>query len=205
MTLPFSPAAERNREPIARVLADWLPRSGTVLEIGAGSGQHAVAFAGQFPALAWQPSEHPSALAGLAARVDAAGLSNLRPALALDVLGASWPPGPFAAAFSANTAHIMSWPAVRAMFAGVSRVLAAGAPFCLYGPFLVDGIPTTPGNWAFDASLRARDPAMGLRDIGALDSLAREHQMSLRERRAMPADNFMLRWCRGNHDDASES
>lgn len=201
MTLPYSPAAERNREPIVRVLEDWLPAAGSVLEIGSGSGQHAVAFARHFPRLAWQPSEHPAALAGLEARVRAEGGPGLRAPVALDVRSGPWPAGPFDAAFSANTAHIMAWDAVEAMFAGVSRVLVPGAPFCLYGPFLVDGAPTTTGNRAFDERLRAGDEAMGLRDIGALDSLAREHQMTLEERRAMPADNFMLRFRRRSDDD----
>ncbi len=205
MNLPFSPAAERNREPIARVLRAWLPARGSVLEIGSGSGQHAVAFARGFPGLSWQPSEHPDALAGLAARIAAEGGTNLACPVALDVLGGHWPRGPFDAAFSANTAHIMSWQAVVAMFAGVGRVLAAGGPFCLYGPFRVDGGFTTAGNRDFDAGLRARDPAMGLRDVESRESLAREHQMLLAERRDMPADNFMLRFVRNADDEPIES
>lgn len=189
--LPYAEACERNKAPILEALLPRLPGRGVVLEIGSGSGQHVVHFAPCFAGLSWQPSDRREHLSGLNARIRAEGGPKVLPAIELDVLG-PWPDRVFAAAYSANTAHIMSWPAVCAMFAGVGRRLAPGGPFCLYGPFNVDGAFTAASNEAFDRQLRARDPQMGLRDTGALDSLAREYHMSLEERVALPANNQLL-------------
>lgn len=190
--LPFAPASERNKGPILAVLRDVLPQRGSVLEIGAGTGQHAVFFAAEFPGLTWQTSERTSELDGLRARIDLQGGHGLPPPRALDVLAGPWPAGPFQAVYSANTAHIMSWPAVCALFGGVGRVLAPGGVFCLYGPFDVDGACTAPSNAEFDQSLRARDPAMGLRDTSELAALADAHGMDEEQRVEMPANNLLL-------------
>lgn len=190
--LPYSPASERNREPILQALRPRMPDRGTVLEIGAGTGQHAVFFAAALPGLTWLPTERPGEMAGLQARLDAEGPPNLLAARSLDVFQDSWPVGPFAAAYTANTAHIMPWEGVCAMLAGVSAVLAAGAPCFIYGPFKVDDAFTTPSNRLFDQDLRCRAPHMGLRDVAALESQARRHQMRLEERLDMPANNFLL-------------
>lgn len=189
--LPYAEACERNKAPILDALRPRLPRRGHVLEIGSGTGQHVVHFAPQFGRLSWQPSERAELLPGLNARIRLEGGTNVLPAIELDVRGA-WPDREYAAAYSANTAHIMGWPEVCAMFAGVGRRLAPGGVFCLYGPFNVGGNYTAPSNAAFDRQLQARDPAMGLRDTDALDSLAREHQMELEERVPLPANNQLL-------------
>lgn len=192
MSLPFSPASERNKAPILNTLRGRMPAAGRLLEIGAGSGQHAVFMAPEFPRLAWLPTDRGVELPGLQARLDAEGSANIRPALALDVLADEWPAGPFAAAFSANTAHIMGWDGVCATLAGLGRCLAPGAPYFLYGPFNVNGKFTAPSNAAFDADLRARDAAMGLRDVAALEAEAARHHIDLEERLEMPANNFLL-------------
>lgn len=189
--LPFSEACERNKGPILEALRSRLPRRGHVLEIGSGSGQHVVFFAPYFAGISWQPSERPELLPGLNARIFAEGAPNVLPAIELDVRGV-WPGRQYAAAYSANTAHIMSWPEVCATFAGVGRRLSTNGVFCLYGPFNVDGAFTAPTNEAFDRQLRARDPEMGLRDTGALASLAGDHHMSLEERILLPANNQLL-------------
>jgi hypothetical protein len=189
--LPFAEACERNKGPILEALLPRLPRRGLALEIGSGSGQHVVYFAPHFDRLSWQPSDCREHLPGLNARIRAEGGPNVLPALELDVLG-PWPDREFAAAYSANTAHIMSWPAVCAMFAGIGRRLTPGGTFCLYGPFNIGGAFTAPSNETFHRQLRARDPAMGLRDTGALDALARKHHMVLEERVALPANNQLL-------------
>lgn len=189
--LPFAEACERNKAPILEALLSLLPARGHLLEIGSGTGQHAVHFALRFARLSWQPSERPEHLAGLNARIRAEGGPNVLPAIALDVFEA-WPDRGYVAAYSANTAHIMSWPAVCAAFAGVGRRLAAGGPFCLYGPFNEGGAYTSNSNEEFDRALRSRDPGMGLRDVEALDALGREHRMALQQRIAMPANNQLL-------------
>lgn len=190
--LPYSPAADRNRAPILEALRGRMPQAGRLLEIGAGSGQHAVYLAKQFPAIQWLPSERGDALPGLVARLRLEGGPNLLPARILDVVSDAWPAGLFAAAYSANTAHIMPWEAVRAMLRGLGDCLQPGAPLFLYGPFNVDGQFTAPSNAAFDASLRRQDPRMGLRDLDALESCAAGHQLQLQERIDMPANNFLL-------------
>jgi SAM-dependent methyltransferase len=194
--LPFAPASERNKRPILAALHQVLPTRGRLLEIGAGTGQHAVFFAPEFPGLAWQTSERAAELDGLRARIHLQGGQGLPPPRALDVLTGPWPDGPFQAVYSANTAHIMSWPAVCAMFGGVGRVLAPGGVFCLYGPFLVDGACTAPSNAEFDQSLRSRNPAMGLRDTAELAVLADAHGMNEERRVDMPTNNLLLVYSR---------
>jgi len=189
--LAFSEACERNKAPILGALLPLLPRRGHVLEIGSGTGQHVVHFAPQWPGLSWQPSERREQLADLNARIRLEGPSNVLPAIELNVEGL-WPDRLFAAAYSANTAHIMSWAAVCAMFAGVGRRLPSGAVFCLYGPFRVGGSHTAASNAEFDRQLRARDPEMGLRDIEALEELGRSHRLRLEERLELPANNQLL-------------
>jgi len=202
--LPYTEACERNKAPILDALRPRLPPRGHVLEIGSGSGQHVVYFAPHFGCLSWQPSERAELLPGLNARIRLEGGANVLHALELDVRGA-WPDREYAAAYSANTAHIMGWPEVCAMFSGVGQRLVPGGVFCLYGPFNVGGKYTAPSNSAFDQQLQARDPAMGLRDTDALDSLARQHQMELEERVPLPANNQLLLFRSGRSDGASRS
>jgi len=191
-TPAFASASERNKQPIFEQLLRLLPAAASVLEIGSGWGQHAVYFAGHVPAWKWRPSEHPQALPELQSMLNTHDHGNIREALALDVLEGPWPEEQFDAVFSANTAHIMSWSEVCAMFDGVGLKLLPGGLFCLYGPFNVDGKFTAPSNEAFDTSLRSRDPLMGIRDLEALESLAGSHHMKLQERVPMPANNFLL-------------
>jgi SAM-dependent methyltransferase len=189
--LPFAEACERNKAPILACLERLLPGRGRVLEIGSGTGQHVVHFAPRFARLSWQPSEQRELLPGLNARIRCEACANVLPAIELDVFGA-WPDREFAAVYSANTAHILAWRGVCAMFSGVGRRLRSGGPFCLYGPFNIGGRFTSASNEAFDQALRERNPDMGLRDAEALDSLARDHQMSLQESIRMPANNLLL-------------
>ena len=190
--IPYSSAAERNRQPILDQLRDLLPGEGTVLEIGSGTGQHAAFFSRNLPGLRWQPSDRAVNLAGLETCFSNEGNERILPVLELDVLADAWPECSYEAAYSANTAHIMPWQAVVAMFAGVSRCLVSGASFVLYGPFNLDGEYTSESNAEFDRRLRAGDPHMGLRDLAAIEDLANQHQMRLKQRRAMPANNFIL-------------
>jgi len=190
--LPYSDASARNRIPIRDALAPRLPSAGRVLEIGAGSGQHAVFLAAAFPGLRWLATDRPEQLPILQARLDDEGGPNVLPAQALDVTSGRWPPESFEVVFSANTAHIMAWQAVGAMLKGVGGCLTPGGRFFLYGAFNVGGTFTAPSNRAFDANLRARDPAMGVRDVEALERRAQDHQMVLEERIPMPNNNFLL-------------
>jgi SAM-dependent methyltransferase len=193
---PHSEACERNREPILQVLRQWFVQPGTALEIGAGTGQHAVHFATHMPHLQWQPTDCEANLAGIRLWVSESALPNLRMPLQLDVRDSSWPVETADYVFSANTSHIMSWPEVELMFAGIARVLRPGGRFCLYGPFNRDGHFTSESNRAFDASLRERDPNMGLRDDQALKTLGRQHGLAFAAEHAMPANNRVLVWQR---------
>jgi SAM-dependent methyltransferase len=193
---PHSDACERNREPILRVLRQLFTQPGVALEIGAGTGQHAVHFAGNLPHLQWQPTDREENLAGIALWVSEAALPNLRAPLKFDVRDAEWPVPTVDYVFSANTAHIMSWAEVELMFAGVARALRPRGLFALYGPFNRDGRFTSESNQAFDASLRARDPQMGLRDDTALKALGRQHGLAFTAEHAMPANNRLLIWQR---------
>lgn len=191
-----APAALRNREPVAAVLRDWLPPSGVVLEIASGSGEHALHFAREFPHLEWQPSDlDPDALASIAAWRSTAGLANLRAALVIDAASPEWPIDRADAVLSLNMVHISPWSAALGLIAGAARLLAPGAPLILYGPWLEEGAEPAPSNLAFDADLRGRDPAWGLRTVEAFAAAAAA-AFSLDERRAMPANNLMLRFGR---------
>ena len=189
---PFSDACERNKEPILEVLRHSFTGPGLVLEIGSGTGQHAVHFARHLPHLTWVATDREENLAGIQLWLDEAALLNLRGPLQLNVLDASWPVAAARYVYSANTAHIMSWPEVEAMFAGVGARLEAGGRFCLYGPFNRDGEFTSESNRAFDAMLRQRDPVMGIRDDRALVELGSRSRLELVSDHAMPANNRLL-------------
>lgn len=193
-TLPFSAACERNKEPILAVLREAFAQVRSVLEIGAGTGQHAVYFARHLPHLRWQPTDRADVIAGLHARTDAEGPGNLLPPVELDVTGARWPAERFDAVYTANTLHIMSWPEVEAFFLAVPAVLAPRALLAIYGPFNYHGQYTSPGNAAFDAQLRRRHPASGLRDLEAVDALAKRQGLGLVADHAMPANNRLVLW-----------
>lgn len=187
----YSDACERNKRPILDVLERVLPQCGCVLEIGSCTGQHVVFFAAALPDLCWQPTDREEYLAGLAARIRQEGHENILDALELDVT-ASWPEREFEAVYSSNTAHIMDWNSVCAMFSGVGQCLKPGGIFCLYGPFNHDGQYTSASNCEFDRSLRARESGMGIRDREALESLANQHQMELERQFGLPANNSLL-------------
>jgi hypothetical protein len=188
-----APAALRNREPIAQVLAEWLPASGLVLEIASGSGEHAVHFAQSFPQLEWQPSDvHPDALASIEAWRAAAGLPNLRSPLVLDASSADWPIDRADALLSINMVHISPWASALGLVAGAARLLAPGAPLILYGPWLKDDVPTAPSNLDFDADLKRRDAEWGLRRVEDFAAAAGKRGLGLIETRPMPANNMML-------------
>ncbi len=192
---PYSDACERNREPILEVLRRHFADRGHVLEIGSGTGQHAVHFASALPHLIWQTSELEPNLAGIRLWLGESNLPNLPPPIALDVTG-NWPETQFDAVFTANTLHIMSWPDVRTLFAALPQVLAADAVLAVYGPFNYNGRFTSPSNASFDEWLRQRAPHSGIRDFAAVDELARSIGFALVEDRPMPANNRTLVWRR---------
>jgi len=188
-----SPAALRNREPIAAVLAEVLPPSGLVLEIASGTGEHAVCFAGAFPGLTWQPSDRDEeALTSIAARVAHEGPPNLRPPLRLDVTARPWPVAHAAAIVCINMIHIAPWAACEALMAGAGELLPPEAPLYLYGPYKREGKHTAPSNAAFDEGLRARDPAWGVRDEADVRAAAARCGLAFEAMIAMPANNFSL-------------
>ena len=195
-SLPFSAACERNKDPILGVLRTAFAQIATVLEIGSGTGQHAVHFARHLPHITWQPTDRAEWLAGLRARVAAEGAENLLAPLELDVAKKNWVAGRFDAVFTANTFHIMSWPEVQAFFRGLDRVLEGRGLLAVYGPFNYDGAYTSESNSAFDAQLRERDPASGLRDRGKVDELAAAQGLDLVADHAMPANNRLVLWQR---------
>ncbi len=193
---PFSAACERNREPILEVLRGVFTEPMTVLEIGSGTGQHAVYFGAHLPDVRWQTSDRNEHHPGVQLWLDEAGLKNVLPPLSLDVSKQPWPIADVDAVFSANTTHIMSWPEVERMFEGVGDLLKVGRPFCLYGPFNKNGEFTSASNQAFDADLKSRDPQMGVRDIGDLEVLAEKNGMVVEDDVEMPANNRILIWRR---------
>lgn len=197
MTKSFSPACERNRVPILAVLRDVLAHASHVLEIGSGTGQHAVYFGAHLPHLTWQTSDLPSSHASILAWIAQAQLPNVLPPLVLDAGSSSWPEGPFDAVFTANTCHIMAWREVESMFTHIGRLLPQGGLACVYGPFNYGGHFTSASNAEFDAALRERAAHMGIRDFEALDRLAIANGMTLLKDDEMPANNRLLVWRRG--------
>jgi len=193
---PWSQACENNKGPILAVLRRYLTDARTVLEIGSGTGQHAVFFAAALPRLVWQCSDLPANHAGIRLWLEEAGLTNVRPPLALDVTAENWGVAEVDAVFSANTAHIMHWPAVRAMIRGVGRVLKPDGLLLVYGPFSYGGRHTSESNARFDLSLRASDPGMGVRDFDAVAREAEAAGLGLVEDCPMPANNRLLVWQR---------
>ena len=191
---PFSEYADRNGGPILEVLQTELSACAKMLEIGSGTGQHAARFAKGLPHLCWQTSDLDENHDGIRAWVSASGLENLLPPISLDVLRDNLPAGFCDGAYSSNTAHIMSFEAVKKMFALVGNILNGRGVFCLYGPFRQGGEFNTTSNATFDASLRARNPDMGIRDIELLDELAEEQGMKRVRLYAMPANNHIAVW-----------
>jgi len=195
--LPFSEACERNKDPILAILRECFADASSVLEVGSGTGQHAVHFARHLPWLSWRPTDRREHLDTLAARIRAEGPANLLEPLELDVLS----PGPLPTAgtdavFSANTLHIMSWDAVEALFHVVGRILRPGGVLAIYGPFRYAGRFTSDSNAEFDAWLRDRDPDSGIRDAEDVDRLAVAQGLTLSADHAMPANNQLRTWRR---------
>jgi len=189
-----APSTARNREPILEVLKRWLPERGLVLEIASGAGEHAVFNAAALPGLTWQPTDlDEGALESIAAWRAHAGLANLRPPLVLDASAPeSWPVERADAIVSINMVHISPWTATLGLMKGAGRVLPPDGVLALYGPYLEDGVETAPSNLAFDADLKRRNPAWGLRRLEDVAALAETHGLELAERVAMPANNLML-------------
>mgnify|MGYP003668576719 CR=1 FL=1 len=190
---PFAPACERNKEPILSVLREHFADRKHVLEIGSGTGQHAVHFAAHLPHLVWQTSDRAENLPGVVSWLSHARLPNTPPPLQLDVTG-DWPSRRFDAVFSANTLHIMSWPEVETFFARLADVLAPDAVLAIYGPFRYGGRHTSDSNAAFEASLKAAVPHRAIRDFEAVDALAQDLDLKLVQDHAMPANNRCLVW-----------
>lgn len=192
-----SPAAARNAGPILDVLREWLPEHGRVLEIAAGSGEHALAFARALPSLQWQPSDPDRhAVASIATWRDEEGTPNLLEPLRLDVRDTPWPIAAAEAVLAVNMVHISPWAAGLALLDGAARLLPPGGPLILYGPWRVEGEPLAPSNLAFDTDLRSRDPEWGLREVQAYAAEARSRGLEWHGRRDMPANNLMLRFVR---------
>ena len=187
-----APAAARNVAPIGDVLADWLPSSGTILEIASGTGEHALAFARRFADLEWQPSDpDPLALASIEAW-RGEGPLNLRAALTIDAALPDWPIDRADAMLCINMVHISPWASALGLLEGAARLLDPGAPLILYGPWIVDGVATAPSNLAFDADLKSRDPRWGLRSLSDFRGEAEARGLIFADRRTMPANNAML-------------
>jgi cyclopropane fatty-acyl-phospholipid synthase-like methyltransferase len=192
---PHSAASERNREPILTWLRQWFADRRHVLEIGSGTGQHAVHFAEAMPHLIWQSSDRAENLTGIHQWLDEAGLPNAPAPLELDVMG-EWPRWKYDAIFSANTLHIMAWHEVESLFASLPLTTTDDACVAIYGPFNIDGQFTSESNAAFDHQLKMRATHMGIRDISEVDGLAASVGFDLAEDIAMPANNRLRLWRR---------
>lgn len=199
---PLSEACERNKGPILEILRHALADSRRVLEIGSGTGQHAVHLATHLPHLTWQPSDRGECLPLLRRHLELERPANLLEPVELDACANPWPVGPVDAVFSANTLHIMDWAAVQELFRGIGTLLGgspAHAPahpavLCVYGPFRYGGRYTSASNAAFDRFLQDRDPRSGIRQFEAVDALARSQGLHLQADHAMPANNQLLVW-----------
>ncbi len=192
---PYAAACDRNRDPILDVLRTQFADRRRVLEIGSGTGQHAVHFARHLPHLVWQTSDRTEMLPGIRLWLEEARLPNTPDPICLDV-NREWPDGGFDAAFSANTLHIMAWEEVERMFSGLPALLGKDAVLAIYGPFRYAGRHTSDSNAVFERSLQASAPHRAIRDFEAVDALARAIGFTLVEDRAMPANNRCLIWLR---------
>ena len=194
---PKAPATDRNRNSILEVLNVVFEQTGSVLEIGSGTGQHAVFFGQEMPWLNWQTSDRQENHDGINAWLSDSSLENVSRPLALDVEAVTQLADVYDAVFSANTAHIMSFAAVQCMFRLVGRCLSADGLFCLYGPFKLNGEFTSESNRAFDESLRSQDPLMGIRELETLHQLASDNGLRHLRSYAMPANNMLIVWSKG--------
>lgn len=187
------PATQRNRDVILDVLRSTLPASGLVLEIASGSGEHAVHFAKAFPGLSFQPSDPEiEALQSIAAWTRETGATNILPPVMLDASAETWPVTSADAILCINMIHISPWRATEGLMRGASRILRAGAPLYLYGPYRQAGVVTAPSNEAFDASLKSRNAEWGLRDLETVSKLAHEAEFSAPSVTPMPANNLSV-------------
>jgi hypothetical protein len=191
---PYSEACEQNKQPILDVIQPYFANAENILEIGTGTGQHAVFFAEQLPHLQWHCSDMPAYHQGIKQWLADYNGHNISGPYDLDVMQSSWPTKTFDGVFSANTTHIMSWPAVQQMFVGVSKVLKATGFFCLYGPFNYAGHYTSASNEQFDQYLKARDPQSGIRDVDDLKKLAESAGLEFINDHEMPVNNRILVW-----------
>ena len=196
MEYSVSDAADRNKAPILQIIAAEFAHTRRVLEIGSGTGQHALHFAAHLPHVSWQPSDTGEYLPTLREHLRNEGSANLREVIELDVRMNPWPVESADGIFSANTLHIMSWSSVHDFFRGVGEVLGKPGVLCVYGPFRHGERYTSQSNVEFDEFLRKRDPDSGLRDALALDGLARQQGLQLAADHAMPANNQLLVWKR---------
>ena len=194
MNKPFAESCEQNKHVILDVLKQEFSQQKHVLEIGSGTGQHAVFFANHLQHLNWQCSDRSSELDGINAWVSDSGLENIVPPISLDVLYDQWPDKKYDAIFSANAVHIMSWQAVEAMFEGLKDCLDNNAVVCLYGPFNYQGEFTSESNARFDQWLKQRNPLSGIRDIDDLNKLAMQCKLTLSNDYEMPSNNRILCW-----------
>lgn len=194
MTKPFSQACENNKAPILQVLKDAFSEVSQVLEVGSGTGQHAVYMAEHLPDLQWQPSDQAIYLPGVKLWCNEYAGDNLLPPVELDVTQAQWPEVQADGVFTANTLHIMSRAMVEAFFKGVGALLPEAGKLCIYGPFNYQGAYTSESNQAFDTLLRERDPLSGIRDFEAIEQLAKSAGFVLVNDHAMPANNRLLEW-----------
>ena len=190
----YSESCDENKLPILEVLKKEFEGAHTILEVGSGTGQHAVFFAEQLPGVLWQPSDVTESHASIIAWVTESGLDNVLPPLELDVMKHHWPAQQYDGVFSANTTHIMSWPEVVELFRGVGAVIKSGGKFCLYGPFNYGGKYPSESNAHFDEWLKARDPKSGIRNFEALDEIASQHHLKLVHDYEMPVNNRILVW-----------
>lgn len=190
----ISEASERNKGPILEVLKEAFKNVHTVLEIGSGTGQHAIHFTENLPRLSWQPTDLAEGVHGLRLMFEEQGNPRIKDPFALDVSEHPWPVGTYDAVYTANTFHIMSEAMVEQFFQGLEGALRGGGKLCVYGPFNYGGSYTSESNRNFDEFLRARDPESGIRDFDWVDSLAREQGLMIVNDHEMPANNRLLEW-----------
>ncbi len=191
---PYADTAEENKYVVLPVLKPLLSGVNQVLEIGSGTGQQIVYFAGQFPAVSWLASDLAENIPGIRQWIDEASLPNLELPVALDVAQAEWPVQSVDFVYSSNTLHIMSWQSVEKMFAGMGSILDRGSRACIYGPFSFSGRHVSKSNMEFDAMLKQRNPLSGVRDVDALTRLAEQNGIRLEKTVPMPHNNFILIW-----------